>query len=390
MLLALLMVVPATLAMASTAADAADPTGYDKEFYCYGDNPIFSYDYNTGYTVTWDVRTVSGDTLPYKETGADGREITVSLEGVDEDVVVTQTVTDGDRQDVERMIVHPMHVLEDEDDRFTVRFLDGGNVLSIEEITTTTVVEAGDDFFTVPADPVKDGFRFIGWYVDPDALDSMVDPSEPLKDDLDLYARWGSGTGGGTHTVTVQETHVVTFDMVNGLRYDIVSVEDDRVEFLVSVADGYTFDMSSLSVTSDNGIITRNGDAYVLDEIDGDTVVRIDGDRLYTVDYRLGNASVEVPGYEAAPGTSVSGVFEAFVSPAFGWAGLSVTVLMDGEDITSECVHGGTVHIDSVSGDLVIIADASIPWLYILIVVVIVIAVIAAVLLYRRFVAGRS
>ena len=363
-----------------TEAAGAD---YDKEYYCYGDNPLFKFDHDDNVEVSWKVwMEDTGEEVPFDVL--DTRTITVDLTGVEGDVVVEQTVTRDGASDTERMLVHPMHVSADEDGMYRINFWDGGNLLNTQVISNTTHVAAGDDFFVVPAEPVKEGFGFIGWYADPNSFDSPVDPGTPVTDDLDLYARWSGGSGGGTHTVVVEETHVVTFEMVNGLRYDIVSVGDDSVSFVVSVADGYTFDMSSISVTSDGGAVTGIGGVYVLSGIDSDVVVKVTGNRLFSVDYRLSNAEVTVPGYEAVPTTSITGSFEAVIDSAFGWKGLDITVLMGGQDVTSECLKGDSVFISDVTGDIVIIADSTIPWIYILVVVVIAVVAVVAFLVLRR------
>ena len=381
-LAAVILLAALAVAVLPSGAEAADDT-YDKEFYCYGDNPVFSYERDNDATVTWKVLDeATGEEIPHRVL--DSRKMTVDLSAQDGDVVVLQTVAGDGVSDTQAILVHPMHVSADEDGMYRINFWDGGNLLNTQVITGTTHVAAGDDFFVVPAEPVKEGFGFIGWYADPNSFDSPVDPGTPVTDDLDLYARWSGGSGGGTHTVVVEETHVVTFEMVNGLRYDIVSVGDDSVSFVVSVADGYTFDMSTISVSSDSGSITRNGDAYILSGIDSDVVVKVTGNRLFSVDYRLSNAEITVPGYEAVPTTSITGSFEAVVGSAFGWAGLDITVLMGGQDVTSECLKGDSVIISDVTGDIVIIADSTIPWVYILVVVVIAVVAVVAFLVLRR------
>ena len=368
--------------------DASADAGVDKEVYCYGDNPTFSYELSSNVTVSWRVYDSDGEAIDF--TVIDERSMTVDLEGIGEDVYVEQTVTGGGITDTQIMLVHPMHVIEDEDGQFTINFWDGDELLNTQVIHGGTHVMAGDDFFFVPDAPEKEGFNFIGWYLDTSLTDTYVDSKSPVTDDLDFHARWGSTSGGGTHTVTIHDTHLVTFEMVNGLRYDIVSVGGVEVRFRVSVADGYVFDMSTVTVSANTGTLTQEDGVYILDGIRADTVVTISGSQMFSVDYRLGNVSVSVPGYDTLPGTTIAGSFDMDVEAPFGWSGLDVTVLMDGKDVTAECVYGGAIHIGKVTGDLVIIADSSIPWLYILIAVIVIAAVLAVFVLHRRRAYGRD
>ena len=296
---------------------------------------------------------------------------------------------DGDVIDTQTMLVHPMHVLDDEDGKFTIRFWDSGNLLAYQEIDETTIVEEGFNFYELPANPTKDGLSFMGWYLDPDSPDGMADPGEPVTDDLDLYARWGGGTGGGTSTVVVHETHVVTFEAVNGLRYDVVSVGEDSVTFMVTPSEGFEFDLSSIRVESTSGMITSGNGIYVLSSIDRDIVVTVTGLQKFTIDYRLEGTSISVPGYDGVPGHTVSGPFSAELVPEEGNELSSVMVLMDGRDVTSEFVHGSFIHIDDVSGNLVIVAEATpdsgigdgFPWWALVLIVVL---IIVALLAYAR------
>ena len=386
----------AVLAMAALAAvaiagpsEASSDVGYDEERYCYSDSPDFSYEHDTDVDVSWRVwMESSGEPVGFETTGP--RSITVDLSGIYGDIVVEQTVSrDGDVIDTQTMLVHPMHVLDDEDGKFTIRFWDSGNLLAYQEIDETTIVEEGFNFYELPANPTKDGLSFMGWYLDPDSPDGMADPGEPVTDDLDLYARWGGGTGGGTSTVVVHETHVVTFEAVNGLRYDVVSVGEDSVTFMVTPSEGFEFDLSSIRVESTSGMITSGNGIYVLSSIDRDIVVTVTGLQKFTIDYRLEGTSISVPGYDGAPGHTVSGPFSAELVPEEGNELSSVMVLMDGRDVTSEFVHGSFIHIDDVSGNLVIVAEATpdsgigdgFPWWALVLIVVL---ILVALLAYAR------
>ena len=126
------------------------------------------------------------------------------------------------------------------------------------------------------------------------------------------------------------------------------------------------------------------GDEYVLSGIDRDITVSIRGDSLFDVRYSTSHASISIDGYQTLPESTISGPFEATVSSDFGWTGMGITVIMDGRDITSECVDGNRISIDNVSGDLVISAESTFPWIYVVIIAIVIIAVIGFVYYYRK------
>ena len=65
-------------------------------------------------------------------------------------------------------------------DEFTVTFdLDGGELFEDKVIVYNGLVEE-------PAAPTKDGFSFLGWFVDGEEYDF----DRPVKNDLTIQARW--------------------------------------------------------------------------------------------------------------------------------------------------------------------------------------------------------
>ena len=70
----------------------------------------------------------------------------------------------------------------------TVRFLDGGT-----ELASLTVREGSKA--APPDEPVKQGYRFAGWYTDPEKTEAF-DFETPVTGDLTLYAKWTALPGG--------------------------------------------------------------------------------------------------------------------------------------------------------------------------------------------------
>ncbi|MDO5862027.1 MAG: hypothetical protein Q4Q58_04460 [Thermoplasmata archaeon] len=172
---------------------------------------------------------------------------------------------------------------------------------------------------------------------------------------------------------------------VNGLRYDVVTTTTSTLTFRVSVIDGYEFFLDSISLEATYGSIADNGDGtYTLSGISRDIVVSASGDRIYSVEYRTTNSSVSLEGYDNPPSKTAGGSFSADVSSSFGWAMLSVTVYMDGRDVTSEAVSGGSIRIDEVTGNLVIIAESSFPWMIVLVILIVAAVAIAIYIVRRR------
>ena len=65
----------------------------------------------------------------------------------------------------------------------------GGSLIAPINVIDNTIL-------TPPADPTLDGYMFERWYVDED-LTVAFDFSDPITDDITLYARWVEGSSGG-------------------------------------------------------------------------------------------------------------------------------------------------------------------------------------------------
>lgn len=393
--LAVLLAVP----VAASADSEAVPTP-DESWYFYGDTATFEYpgELPTGWSITWAAVDSSGADVTYTQS-EDLLSIVVDLTSYNDPVYVTQTVSNGSSSSSKTTEAMPLHVAEGSSTgTYLVTFMDGSSVYSTYTISRTTVVREGDTHVVVPSAPTKEGYTFGGWYwTDSDGTEHEFDATEPVTSDMAnssgvvrIDAKWiGSGGGGSSHVVI--DTNVVTFQAVNGLRYDVDSVSGSSVTFTVAVNEGYEFDLSTITVGSNYGTVTSLGDCqYILTGVTRDTIVTISGDRLYTVQCRLQNASLSVSGYDSVPEYTIPGEFVAQASPSFGWSGMDIRVYMDGRDLTSLYVSGGTIDIAEVTGNLVIVAEASFPWFVLVIVIVVAAAVVAAYLYRRRLHRSRS
>ena len=70
----------------------------------------------------------------------------------------------------------------------------------------TVIYESGDTYGTLPAPPTRNGYKFEGWYTQPDGEGTKIETTDTVDADLTLYAYWtaentGSGsTGNGSNT----------------------------------------------------------------------------------------------------------------------------------------------------------------------------------------------
>lgn len=90
---------------------------------------------------------------------------------------------------------------------------------------------------TRPKDPVKSGYKFVGWYYN----DALFDFSTEITDDMTLEARF-EADGSGTDTPT-GDTVTVTFNTDGGNSIDKVTINKDSKINKPSnpVKEGYTF-----------------------------------------------------------------------------------------------------------------------------------------------------
>lgn len=274
----------AVLAVVSISDDVEADDG--DAFYCYSHQMTFEY---TGTTpdledVRWTaVGVVDGVEEEMEVTlveGSDSWAVTLDSDHVSEcsEVRITQTVVRGDETLSETNTFYPVMDLR-EDEVLTVAFYDGVSDLPVfRPITEKTVVRVEDDFVEVPADPERDGYTFAGWFT---SDGEEFDPKEPVTSDIDVYARWMSGSGsGGGQGVTVDNVYVVVFEVQEGFDYKIESVTANSVVFTVTVREGFSF-AGDPEVTSTSGTISVKGATYTLSSITSNAVVTIVGNPIY-------------------------------------------------------------------------------------------------------------
>ena len=370
--LVVLLAVSVLVSIPVSSSDDSDADDWNPEetWYCYGDVMLLKYPYDsTGLTIEWVITgfingVSSGEEHHVGET--------VAANVGDYDVVhVVQTVTDGIDHDSKSIEVIPLGLMSS--DKIIVRFMDGSHEIAREVLDGSKSVMLGMKFVDVSEDPSKTNYRFTGWYSDQECTKEF-NPFIPILNDTTVYAGWTSAGSSGSITVS---GYLVTFNAAPGLTYQVVGTGDRAVSFTVSVMDGYRFDMDSIQASVGTTKISPVNGVYTLSGISKDTVIEITGDRLYSVSYDTRNVSVSSEDL-GRDHLSVS------FSPAFGWSGVSLKVIMGGADVTSQYADGSSVDIDVLTGDVIIMAQADFPWIYVLIIVLVVVIALVAIILVKR------
>lgn len=365
-LIVALMAFPAVCAYDSDADWVPEET-----WYCYGNIMTLEYPYDTtDLTVEWIIEKYKDGSIVGTEHN-EGKKIYTDVSGIDR-AHVTQKVTSGNGESDSKSIeVIPLGL--GPGDEIKVRFMDGTREISRFVLDMNRSVLFGNTFVDLPSDPSKNGYRFTGWYTDP-ACTQRFSPLVPVLSDTVVYAGWESAGSSGSIEVS---GHIVTFNVADGLEYEVTGTGANAVSFTVSVKNGYRFDTGSITASVGVDRITPVNGVYTLAGISKDTVIDITGDRLYAVSYDLKNVSLSSEDLERDS-------LKASFSPAFGWSGMDIRVIMGGADVTSEYVDGSAVSIPELTGDVIIIAQADMPWIYIAIGAIVIIAILAGALLIRR------
>ena len=248
--------------------------------YCYGDNPILTYEYEQLDTIEVHWSAVDEFDGAVDCSTERGFSTTVHLAevGYGSEVTVTQTVfSNGIVMDSMTIVLIPLHI---GGESYDVTFMDGANSLGTQTITNRSWIIQGNDHVIMPANPVKEGYTFSGWFLD-SSFTQEFDPKSPITDDVIVYAKWvGFGVDGGSSTVIVGDNYTVTFQTVTGLEYDILSQTSTSVSFRVSVVGGYEL-IGAVDVTSTGGTITQVEDGeFLLSGIDSNIVVNIMGNTV--------------------------------------------------------------------------------------------------------------
>ncbi len=369
-------VLAACLALSPGTDGASDSV--PEVYYCYGNYVEGSFgNPDPSITVSWEVSDENGAPvdpgLIRYENG--GRTVIVDAHAMDR-VVLKQTVSRGSETDTKTAVMIPLHMETTEVRKVT--FIDRGEVVKEQTITSTGVVREGDQH-VYPPSVKREGYTFKGWFTE-QALVNLFDPSKPVERSLTVFAGWEYDSGS---TQVILDTCVVTFRPAEGLSLGILDKGSDWVSFDVSVKEGYAFEEGSMTVLADGKPLAPSGGKYLL-RCTSDTDVTIDGKRLYTVAYDLTGAVIAVDGFQDPPRVFPEGGFKATVK-ASGGQDLSIRVYSDGRDITSQCVNGDRILIDSATGNILIVASSSgaaagFPWIYVVFAIAL-FAVLAAVIL---------
>lgn len=365
-LIVALMAFPAVCAYDSDADWAPEET-----WYCYGNIMTLEYPYDTtGLTVEWIIEKYKDGSIVGTENN-EGKKIYTNVSDIDTAHVTQKVTSENGESDSKSIEVIPLGL--GPGDEIKVRFMDGTREISRFVLDMNRSVLFGNTFVDLPPDPSKNGYRFTGWYTDP-ACTQRFSPLVPVLSDTVVYAGWESTGSSGSIEVS---GHIVTFNVADGLEYEVTGTGANAVSFTVSVKNGYRFDTGSITASVGVDRITPVNGVYTLAGISKDTVIDITGDRLYAVSYDLKNVSLSSEDLERDS-------LKASFSPVFGWSGMDIRVIMGGADVTSEYVDGSAVSIPELTGDVIIIAQADMPWIYIAIGAIVIIAILAGALLIRR------
>ncbi|WP_459187010.1 InlB B-repeat-containing protein [Parabacteroides sp. APC149_11_2_Y6] len=111
---------------------------------------------------------------------------------------------------------------------YTVTFESNGG----SEVEESFVVEK--EKIIKPADPTKDGYNFLGWYVDPECTEAWQFYTYVVTENVTLYARWAS---------SAEKVYTVTFDSKGGSEIDEAKVVEGEKLTKPSdpTRDGYSF-----------------------------------------------------------------------------------------------------------------------------------------------------
>ncbi len=159
------------------------------------------------------------------------------------------------------------------EEKVTVTFMDGENVLSTVEIEK-------DSAITLPTNPTKGGYSFVGWYVDAEltqAYDAEVVTS--VSSNVTLYAKFEKiklyisvVTNGGTITIDGQEQNERgVVEVSNGGQYTLPTPTKEGYTFAGYTLDGEDFAISG-TYARENSITVRAQwelNAYVVSYFDG-------------------------------------------------------------------------------------------------------------------------
>ena len=324
----------------------------DDTFYCYGNTVHCKYPGTNldDVDVVWEAYDKHGAEVPF--VLANKGYITIDATELDE-ILVVQTVSRGSDSDSMTMRIIPLHV--DPSEVITVEFIDDGKVVSTTKLNSNTVVRFGQNHVEPPNLPDRFGEVFQGWFTDP-LFTEPFDPREPVLENTKVYSKWVvSVVPDGD--VVIGDNILVTFHSVPGLTYVTTGQGSDWVSFDIVVKDGYRFHEGTIRAEVDGSEVEGDGLSYRI-ECTTDTDITIKGERIYSMAYELTNASVKAVGYDTLPSSVPLDGVTLNVTADSGYRDLSIKVYSDGTDVTASCVDGNSVHLQDVTGNILIVAVA--------------------------------
>ncbi len=130
----------------------------------------------------------------------------------------------------------------------------GGSVASATVVNGKTVAK--------PADPVRDGFVFVGWYADSAFKTPFAFDAQPVTSDTKLYAQWSAELVGG-------QEYTVNFDLnyENAVNPDAMTTRGGKLfDLPTAQRDGFKFQGWWISMDKDGSKLSyQYTDGMVLD-----------------------------------------------------------------------------------------------------------------------------
>lgn len=188
----------------------------------------------------------------------------------------------------------------------------GGSTIHSQSISSFNVI-------TCPADPVKNGFAFDGWYID-ESLTQKFDFSEMITSDMILYAKWIEAS---LYNISIDNTikhGTVTVDKNSASKGTVITIT-------VSANKDYEFERISVK-DSDNIDIefeeVSKGTKYTFEMVGKDVSISASFNAIYSIENKStdDNGTVTIDKEKATAGTLVT----IQVSPKNGYECENISV----------------------------------------------------------------
>ena len=164
---------------------------------------------------------------------------------------------------------------------YTVKFNTDGNV-----IDTQIILE--NEFASKPIDPVKEGYKFVGWVLSPEA-DTIFDFAQAITRNITLYAKWEKLTLFDV----ISKTNVIVMDDFNS--YTAADKIATFSETYGTTGIFYRYNVKSGSGSASTNYITLgSGVANLVDNSDGGTQLIVDLGKNYTTNIIEGYADIKL------------------------------------------------------------------------------------------------